>query len=568
MIVLLVVLIELSVYFSATSLQIKDSMRLNTELVDTLGKSFDEMQVSFKRAMDFITMNRDFQDVLARKNDGVSELEESKTLQNLLSERALLINEMMDLYLFDPYGKPCAVVHKKYRQGAPYLLFPKIDADWFMDSGRVTSKMVNGKLVFMRAVNSMENLGRIGYLIAVYDDAELLKRVSTVVSNKQRFVIVFDQNNEIVVHNYENDRVLHAMLQNIDFSVLGDSQIITIPGMGRTLMGQYLSANNNWRIVSVVAVNEITRFADIILIIILVLGIFSIGAGIVIQWLLAQRIVGPLNSMVKVVQQADKGHYKSRMQIKTGDELEILANSFNEMLGKTDTLVNQVLRNEIKYRDMQLMALQSQINPHLLYNTLECINSLAELGRKDDIRRVTIAFSNLMKSLSEGPKMVELGKELRYTEDFLLIYKILLGEKLNYTIDTDEMNENVTIPRLTIQPLVENAVLHGIKKSMNGGNVNINVSPTGDGVLISVVDDGIGMPSELVAAINAYAAGKDDGNAQKIGTGMRNVIDRLKLVYNDAAALIVSSSPEWGTIIDVNIPVKEGNDETLHSDFG
>ena len=99
MIVLLVVLIELSVYFSATSLQIKDSMRLNTELVDTLGKSFDEMQVSFKRAMDFITMNRDFQDVLARKNDGVSELEESKTLQNLLSERALLINEMMDLYL-------------------------------------------------------------------------------------------------------------------------------------------------------------------------------------------------------------------------------------------------------------------------------------------------------------------------------------------------------------------------------------------------------------------------------------------------------------------------------------
>lgn len=569
-IILLVLLIELCVYFSATRLQIRDSIMLNTELVDTMGKSFDEMHVSFKHAINFVTMNTDFQNVLAGKDDIVWKYgEDNAKLKELLADRALLCDEMDDLYLFDKDEKLRTVLRKKYRQGEPYLLFPEIDVSWFPDSGKVTTKIINGKLVFMRAINSMENLGRIGYLMTVYDNTELLKRVSTVISNKHRFVIVFDQNDEVVVHNYDDDIQLQTMLQNVDFSELNNSQIITIPRIGKTLIAQYVSPYNNWRTVSAVAINQVTRSSDVILKIVLVLGILCIVAGIVVQWLLAQRIVGPLNAMVKTVQQADEGNYRNRMEIGTGDELDILAHSFNEMLSKTDTLVNQVLRNEIKYRDMQLMALQSQINPHLLYNTLECINWLAEFGRKEDIRCVTIALSNLMKSLAAGPKMVELKEELLYTEDFLLIYKVLLGDKLQYTIDTVDFNENISIPRLTIQPLVENAVLHGIKKSMTGGNINVNISSTEDGVLISVVDDGVGMAQEYVDAINAYATGESSNNMQQMGVGIRNVIDRLKLIYHDDATLIVNSSPDWGTVIDMHIPItnQEGDNETFHSDF-
>ena len=272
------------------------------------------------------------------------------------------------------------------------------------------------------------------------------------------------------------------------------------------------------------------------------------------QWILARRITQPLDDIVKSIVDANIGDYSNKVSVNTGDEMEVLASTYNNLIKQTDTLVNQVLKGEIEYRNAQIQALQSQINPHLLFNTLECINWLAEYGRKDDIRQVTTSFSKIMKAMMSGPQMVTLGQELELVRDFLVIYKIFLMDKLEYVIDVPTDLLELPVPRLMIQPLVENAVVHGIKESINGGNINIIAASTVEGITISIIDDGAGMKEDCVKAVNDYFAGTaSQEQKDMIGVGFKNVIDRIHLIYGSKAKLYLSSSPDWGTIIQLDI---------------
>ena len=236
----------------------------------------------------------------------------------------------------------------------------------------------------------------------------------------------------------------------------------------------------------------------------------------------------------------------------------------NHMNDQINILINQVLKGEIQYKDMQLQALQAQINPHFLYNTLECINSLAQLGRKEEVRTVTVAFSDITKSLLAEAKEVTIENELKYVEDFLKIYQIMLGNKLKYTIEIQAGLEKIMIPRMTVQPFVENAVLHGIKPCGREGTISVSVVLADAGILISVNDDGKGIEQERLESIEQYIDGLGlSGSSERIGVGMKNVIRRIRLYYGEDAGIHVSSFPDMGTTIDLMLPAETG--ETFDS---
>ncbi len=569
-ITMLVALIGASVYFGATWLQIRNSQRLNNDLVEAKGKNFDETSRAFKRTINYLTISNELDQALNMEiTDSISLDTANRAIKKAITDKSIFFDEIYGWYLYDADHHLRAHQRKRYNKGEKDILFPEMEESWFDPTGQIRSFMLDGRLVYTRKIISYKNLKELGYFIAIYDSDYLDQQLSTILASEKQFAAVFDEYGSLVVHNYPDDATMKFILEEVDFSEVENSQIVKIPKLGRTIVTQYISSYNNWRLVLAVSVKEITQLSDLLLLIIIVVGCFGLLFGNITQVVNSRHIVKPLSHMVQVVNKVEQGDYSQRIPPQPSEEMDILASSFNQMIITTDNLINQVLRHEIKYRDMQLEAMQAQIRPHILYNTLECINWLAEFGRKEDIRKVTIAFSNIMQSLAKGEKFITVREELSYTEDFLAIYKILLEDKFSYSINSQNIPlDDVIIPRLTIQPLVENAVLHGIKKSSEKGKVTVSLASTPDGILISVIDDGVGMDEETVRSINRYAETPDESLTTNFGLGLRNVIDRLWLVYQGKSRFSVTSSLGWGTTIDVFIPLKEDDNELFRDHFG
>lgn len=552
---MMALLIELCVYTVVSTMQLNDAIQLNNQLTQTMGQSFDTSVEAFKQQINFVTMNQELQQALKTgRQPGEDAYQYTTKVRSIVVNQILTTDQIEGIYL---YGKDQQLIthwQKKYRPQDPYVLYPQMNPEEFDPSGKIQLSFKDGRLRYQRAIRDTQTLECIGYATFLYDMDSLERNLDTITSNANRFAAVLDAQGQIVVHNYEDDQILAYIMEKMDLSASVEDLQMKLPYMGDSVVCSYDSFVPGWKIICVTEKAQLQRSSAMVQLIVVAIGLICAGIGVFVQTMNARRIVYPLSLMGKSIQSIQQGNYKNRVNVKTGDEIELLADAMNQMQDEIDALVNKNLKSEIAHKDMQLLSLQAQINPHFLYNTLECINSLAQLDRKEDVRRVTVAFSNIMKSLAGGPKFVTVESELDYVQDFLTIYKILLGKRLEYGIELDPTCKEIRIPRMLIQPLVENAVLHGVKPRPEGGHVDISVCRSIDSVLISVSDDGIGMSPGQKAAIETYGrTGQYEGDAH-IGLGIRNVLDRVRLVYAETWSLEVQSSPEWGTTITIILP--------------
>lgn len=551
-VLLLVVLVTIGGIAISTGWQVQDSRVLNAELVDTIGKNFDEMNLSIKELLNFITMDEELQGLMREDAYGsIPWMEHNVDMKRIVSNKALLMDNVQGVYLFDTQGRVRTFWHRNTALGV-LCLYPTVDGTWFDPMGRVTSRMDQGRLLYLRKIHSMEDLAPVGYALVLYDPKAFDVQFNRLVQRSERTIIITDSLGEVVTHTLADTDEAQAIARHMQALSPDFEGETRLPDGSVALAAQYVSPQNGWQIYALVDMMQVMRSFAALLQWMVLLGLAALALGAVIcVWLVRRSITRPIQQIMELMRRVDSGDYTQRLAIHTGDELEDLAGSINEMLTRTDTLINQVLKDKLYHRELQLAALQAQINPHLLHNSLECINWLAEFGRKEDIRTVTLALAKLMQSLSDDARVVPLERELDYTRHFLRIYEVLLAGRLSYTVSCDT-DARLTIPRLTIQPLVENAVIHGIKQSMTPGHINISVTDTEKGILISVSDDGVGMSEAQVEKINAFARGETNGDG--LGVGIRNVIQRLRLLYGEQTRLHCTSRPSWGTSMDMILP--------------
>ena len=556
--ILLVLIVEAGGILVSMSVQIEDSTLLNDELVNTLGKNFEEMNGSIHSYLNLITMDKELQALLGRGQRGsLVYMEDNVDIKRLISDKVLLSDNVEAIYIYDADGFLRTFWHRRIGLGVDEL-YRTMPQGWCDPSGRINSFMDQGHLLYVRQINSIDNLRRLGYALVIYDTQAFSVQFDSLIQRKEYSLFLLDGNGVPIVRNYSSREIVNEYM-NVGGGM--KNGFLDLPSAGKTICSEYVSDVHSWKTVSIVSMGQTLRSAQMMIKIMIISGILALALGCLLSMMMVHRsIVQPVRRMTQVMRAADTGDYTKRLEIATGDELQVLAESMNGMLERTDNLVNQVLGDKILHRELQLSALQAQINPHLLHNTLECINWLAEFGRKEDIRTVTLSLSRLMQSLTEGARIVSLDEELEYTRCFLRIYEVLLEKRLSYTIEKN-VSSDLQLPRLTIQPLVENAVIHGIKKSLRGGHIDIRISEAPQGVLISVLDDGAGMDSEVVEAFNRLAM-QESEEESLLGVGLRNVISRVHLLYGREAKLICTSDPSWGTLIDLTLPYekKEGQD--------
>jgi two-component system sensor histidine kinase YesM len=264
-----------------------------------------------------------------------------------------------------------------------------------------------------------------------------------------------------------------------------------------------------------------------------------------------RRITNPIIALTEKAKQFGKHDFSQAKPIRTNiTELEILDDSFNEMTDHISTLVDIQIENERSLHQAELGLLQAQINPHFLYNTLDSIAILAESDRKDDVIDMITSLSTFFRnSLSEGKDIHTLRAEMAQAVSYLEIQQIRYSDILSYSIDVSEDIQDRLIPKLILQPLIENALYHGIKNRRGRGLIMISGGREGENIRLHVQDNGVGMDAEQLQQLQNGIYTEKEGSF-----GLWNVHQRIQLYCGENYGLSFKSIPGEGTTVTVTLP--------------
>lgn len=309
--------------------------------------------------------------------------------------------------------------------------------------------------------------------------------------------------------------------------------------------------DSGWRVVGVSYVDELVdrNMAEMMQLSAL-LGALVLGGAVLTSWLLSRLLGRPLRGLAAAMEsfEKDADHFTYH-PVGGTREVQELSASFSHMVGRIQQLMVTVRQEEVNLRKTELKALQAQINPHFLYNTLDSIAWMCEQGQNADAVRMVHALARLFRiSISKGHELIPIAREIEHAESYLQIQKYRYKNRFTYRFEVDPGCLDYLCNKITLQPIIENAINHGLDLMVEEGHITVQVCPDGQDILFRVRDDGVGMTPEQVAAI------LNKGPSDRTGIGIKNVNDRLKIYFGKQYGLRIDSVPDEGTCVEIRMP--------------
>ena len=368
------------------------------------------------------------------------------------------------------------------------------------------------------------------------------------------FVYIMDSNKEIVYTPVNNIvyRIKNQWIEEINNEII----IKNINGENYQLT-KFKSKYTGWETIGVFPESESLRVVEYIKYYSFIAAIIALIIAEFLVVIFTKSIVKPMYKLKRLMKRAQEGDLTVSFNTKYNDEVGELGSSFNNMVKEINNLINLVQKEEKSKRIAEMNVLQAQIKPHFMYNTLDTIRWMAEEHNEEDIVEIIEAFTNLLRiSLSKGKEMISVQEELNHVQSYLIIQKIRYEDKLNYEIEFDENIRNYKLIKLILQPLVENAIYHGIKEKRGNGKIFITGKIDGNMLCFSVIDNGKGMEEEVLNKINKMLSGGKE-NKNEIGYGIFNVNERIRIIYGEEYGLKYRSVYGEGTIVELRHPIIE-----------
>ena len=317
-------------------------------------------------------------------------------------------------------------------------------------------------------------------------------------------------------------------------------------------------ADSDWRVVGVSYVDElVNRNVREMLGLSLGLAILVLAAALLTSWLLSQLLSRPLRDLSAAMEdfERDAGGFTYRPPGGTREVRE-LSGSFGHMVLRIQQLMTTVRQEEVKLRKTELKALQAQINPHFLYNTLDSIAWMCEQGRSTDAVNMVHALARLFRiSISRGHELIPIARELEHAEHYLEIQTCRYKNQFTYAFHVDPACLDYYCNKITLQPIIENAILHGLDLLVDEGHIDVQVCQEGEDILFCVQDNGVGMSPEQVSAI------LEQDTQDRTGIGIKNVNDRLQIYFGKGYGLRIVSELDMGTRVEIRMPkIREAGD--------
>jgi len=317
--------------------------------------------------------------------------------------------------------------------------------------------------------------------------------------------------------------------------------------------------DSSWRVVGVSFVDElVNRSVREMIGISAGLAGLVLAAALLTSWILSRMLSRPLWGLASAMErfERDADHFSYR-PVRGTREVRELSQSFGHMVLRIQQLMSTVRQEEINLRKTELKALQAQINPHFLYNTLDSIAWMCERGRNADAVNMVHALARLFRiSISRGHELIPIAKEIEHAESYLQIQKYRYKNQFTYEFDVDPECLDYYCNKITLQPIIENSINHGLDLLVEEGRIQVEVLQDGDDILFRVRDNGVGMSQEQVDAI------LEQDPEDRTGIGIRNVNDRLRIYFGAPYGLNITSELDVGTCVEIRMPkVREGEYE-------
>lgn len=398
-----------------------------------------------------------------------------------------------------------------------------------------------------------------GILLVDMDFSGIRQLFTKVNSQEMGYVYLMDSNGKIIYHPRQNLIFSDMIQENNDVAKMyedgshretfnGEDRMVVVKTVGYT----------GWKIVSVMPMANFFRDFSRIRAMAVVIIILAIFVMIFANQFVAVRVVQPLKSLEDSLKGI--GIYKEpQIYIGGSPEIQHLGETIRSMVEQLRKLTDDIVKEQEEKRKSELDALQSQINPHFLYNTLDSIMWMVEAEKYEDAISMVQALSRLFRiSLSKGKNIITIGEELQHAQNYVDIQKYRYKNKFVSYFDIEEGIEKYKTIKLIIQPLIENAIYYGMEYMDGDGEIHIRAYTKGEDLYIEVEDNGLGMQKEQVESLLT-----DDTRIRSKGSGIgiRNVHQRIQLYFGKKYGLEIKSEPDEGTIVRIHLPKTESVEE-------
>ena len=360
---------------------------------------------------------------------------------------------------------------------------------------------------------------------------------------KEGFTFIVDANHDFVYHPkkavYSSNAEMKAMAPylSVKNGYVKSKQ---------AYVSQYQIPNSGWTLIGVSSMEQLHAVQTQILWSFIGTGLFALGVCLIGIWFVLRLWIKPLRDLQATILKVGSGHSDLRANETGSPELVDLARQFNIMLDRIDQLMIAVKEEEQNVRRYELQALSSQINPHFLYNTLDTIVWMAEFNDSKRVVEVTKSLAKYFRlALNQGHEQISLKDEIDHVRQYLFIQKQRYGEKLQYEIKELKQYDDYKIPKLILQPLVENAIYHGIKEMNRQGMIRVSVSENDTQLIVSIYDNGRGFVASETTNATLVRLG---------GVGLKNVNQRLQLQFGKSYHMEIKSEENTYTEIRLYFP--------------
>ncbi len=407
-----------------------------------------------------------------------------------------------------------------------------------------------------RGISNPETMKLEGLLIIDLDYDVIQDLCESVHLGEKGYIYIINERGDIIYHPQQQLILSGVTVELLEELVNVNTSITNVDHNGEEkIYTPYHFDKTGWTIVGVNYVSELVKDEDTINQIYFLIATILVTLAVLFSQFLASSITKPIEQLRSAMKLVEKGDFtETHLDTHHQDEIEALNRSFNKMTNRIDELMKKNIQEQSEKRESELKALQSQINPHFLYNTLDSIIWMIETDDFQDAIDMTETLAKFFRqSIGNSSVFVSVKQELEYTKNYLLIQGMRYKDKVNFDIQFNPEILDCTIVKLVLQPLVENALYHGVKYREGKGEICVVGFRDEDAVHITVQDNGIGIPKEQLDHIFE----KKESDEKHAGVGINNIQDRLQLYYGKDFGLSIKSEVGIGTAVTVSIPYME-----------
>lgn len=563
LILLTIVIMSVFSYFLSQDAVQSNAKSYTAELVKQVNNNIKSYVNGMQYITDLVDSNPDVQRFLTGDSYAslAEELNGKQAVANFLESMAVSRADISSVSLFGYDGQ--FVTGRQGLELNPYIDITSLS--WYREAKEASGAYVISPSHVQPAfkdrypwvvslsmeLSSKKDGAKLGIFLVDLNFSVMNNMLQDIRLGQRGYLFIVDSEGKIVYHPQQQLIYSNLKTEQIDKVLQIDSGTFISGEGGNKRMYTVQESDFGWKIVGVSYVDELVANQNEVGLSIVALGFVCIVIAIVTSLFLSQRVSQPIKQLQVYMKEVEKGNFDIHVPVPSTMEIGRLARAFNMMVGRIKELMAQVVRDQEQKRRSEISALQAQINPHFLYNTLDSIIWMAESKKSQEVVLMTSALAKLFRSsISKGEELVSIETELEHIENYLKIQKMRYKNKLDYAIEVSDTVRQYKTIKLILQPIVENAIYHGIKMKRGPGLITVASEETDSEITLIVHDNGNGMDEETLARVLTHSYKSEEGR----GVGVGNVDERLKLYFGMPYGLSFKSKLGEGTMVSIRFP--------------